>query len=261
MQVALVERARAGDEEAFASLARAAGDRLLAIAYRILRDLGLAEDAVRRRSCSPGGSSRCCGTSIASTPGCAASSSTPATARLAASAVGGQRPCPADGGPARGRTSTRRSSSATSSSAASPPATGTAGGLRLPPLPRPDPQGGGRPSSACPSGRSSRGSITPPTRCGPPSRRTCVLRQKFLAGAPSMRPSADFDQTRRGLAGRRSDTSCADGVLDAPCGEVHQTPQGRRWSVPWRTPTDDAPRCGSRPRSRLVAVARRHGTA
>ena len=44
----LVERARAGDEEAFASLARAAGDRLLAIAYRILRDLGLAEDAVQQ---------------------------------------------------------------------------------------------------------------------------------------------------------------------------------------------------------------------
>ena len=48
MQVALVERARAGDEEAFASLARAAGDRLLSIAYRILRDLGLAEDAVQQ---------------------------------------------------------------------------------------------------------------------------------------------------------------------------------------------------------------------
>ena len=48
MQTALVERARAGDEEAFASLARAAGDRLLAIAYRILRDLGLAEDAVQQ---------------------------------------------------------------------------------------------------------------------------------------------------------------------------------------------------------------------
>ena len=48
MQVALVERARAGDEEAFASLASAAGDRLLAIAYRILRDLGLAEDAVQQ---------------------------------------------------------------------------------------------------------------------------------------------------------------------------------------------------------------------
>jgi RNA polymerase sigma-70 factor (ECF subfamily) len=44
----LVERARSGDEEAFASLARGAGDRLLAIAYRILRDLGLAEDAVQQ---------------------------------------------------------------------------------------------------------------------------------------------------------------------------------------------------------------------
>jgi RNA polymerase sigma-70 factor (ECF subfamily) len=44
----LVERAKAGDEEAFASLSRAAGDRLLAIAYRILRDLGLAEDAVQQ---------------------------------------------------------------------------------------------------------------------------------------------------------------------------------------------------------------------
>ena len=48
MSSALVERARAGDEEAFASLARGAGDRLLAIAYRILRDLGLAEDAVQQ---------------------------------------------------------------------------------------------------------------------------------------------------------------------------------------------------------------------
>jgi len=48
VQAALVERARSGDEEAFASLARAAGDRLLAIAYRILRDLGLAEDAVQQ---------------------------------------------------------------------------------------------------------------------------------------------------------------------------------------------------------------------
>ena len=48
MVATLVEQARAGDEEAFASLARGAGDRLLAIAYRILRDLGLAEDAVQQ---------------------------------------------------------------------------------------------------------------------------------------------------------------------------------------------------------------------
>jgi RNA polymerase sigma-70 factor (ECF subfamily) len=43
----LVDLARAGDEEAFAALARASSDRLLAIAYRILRDLGRAEDAVQ----------------------------------------------------------------------------------------------------------------------------------------------------------------------------------------------------------------------
>ena len=48
MHVALVELARAGNEEAFASLARGAGDRLLAIAFRILRDLGQAEDAVQQ---------------------------------------------------------------------------------------------------------------------------------------------------------------------------------------------------------------------
>lgn len=48
MQIALVEQARSGSEEAFASLARGAGDQLLAIAYRILRDLGRAEDAVQQ---------------------------------------------------------------------------------------------------------------------------------------------------------------------------------------------------------------------
>lgn len=48
MQRALVDLAISGDEEAFAGLARAAGDRLLSIAYRILRDLSRAEDAVQQ---------------------------------------------------------------------------------------------------------------------------------------------------------------------------------------------------------------------
>lgn len=43
----VVERARAGDTAAFDSLARASADRLMAIAYRILRDQGRAEDAVQ----------------------------------------------------------------------------------------------------------------------------------------------------------------------------------------------------------------------
>jgi RNA polymerase sigma-70 factor, ECF subfamily len=48
VQRALVDLARRGDEEAFADLARAVGDRLMAIAYRILRDADRAEDAVQQ---------------------------------------------------------------------------------------------------------------------------------------------------------------------------------------------------------------------
>ena len=48
MRVDLVERARQGDEDAFAVLVDEDGDRLLAIAYRILRDVERAEDAVQQ---------------------------------------------------------------------------------------------------------------------------------------------------------------------------------------------------------------------
>ena len=48
MDVELVTRAQHGDEEAFASLAVAAGDRLHAVAHRILRDTDLAEDATQQ---------------------------------------------------------------------------------------------------------------------------------------------------------------------------------------------------------------------
>jgi RNA polymerase sigma-70 factor, ECF subfamily len=44
----LVEQAQQGDREAFAILARTHGDRLMAIAQRILRDIGRAEDAVQQ---------------------------------------------------------------------------------------------------------------------------------------------------------------------------------------------------------------------
>jgi RNA polymerase sigma-70 factor (ECF subfamily) len=44
---ALVDRARQGDEEAFAALVSSVGDRCMAIAFRILRDFDLAEDAVQ----------------------------------------------------------------------------------------------------------------------------------------------------------------------------------------------------------------------
>jgi len=43
----LVELAQRGDEDAFEALVRATGDRCVGIAYRILRDVDLAEDAVQ----------------------------------------------------------------------------------------------------------------------------------------------------------------------------------------------------------------------
>jgi RNA polymerase sigma-70 factor (ECF subfamily) len=48
MDTDLVIRAQRGDEEAFASLAVACGDRLHAVAHRILRDIDLAEDATQQ---------------------------------------------------------------------------------------------------------------------------------------------------------------------------------------------------------------------
>jgi RNA polymerase sigma-70 factor, ECF subfamily len=48
MDTELVTRAQHGDEEAFAVLAVAVGDRLHAVAHRILRDVSLAEDATQQ---------------------------------------------------------------------------------------------------------------------------------------------------------------------------------------------------------------------
>jgi RNA polymerase sigma-70 factor (ECF subfamily) len=47
MDRALVEQARHGDREAFAVLVHQVSDSLYAVAYRILRDTGLAEDALQ----------------------------------------------------------------------------------------------------------------------------------------------------------------------------------------------------------------------
>lgn len=48
MERELVVRAQSGDEEAFSELAFMAGDRLFAVAQRILRDVDLAEDATQQ---------------------------------------------------------------------------------------------------------------------------------------------------------------------------------------------------------------------
>ncbi len=48
MQAGLVERAQQGDRDAFAALAAAAVDRSYAVAFRILRDASLAQDATQQ---------------------------------------------------------------------------------------------------------------------------------------------------------------------------------------------------------------------
>lgn len=48
MDTDLVQRAQIGDEQAFASIAAATGNRLHAVAHRILRDTDLAEDATQQ---------------------------------------------------------------------------------------------------------------------------------------------------------------------------------------------------------------------
>jgi RNA polymerase sigma-70 factor (ECF subfamily) len=48
VELDLVERARAGDREAFAQLAQVLTDGLFAVAHRMLRDTGLAEDATQQ---------------------------------------------------------------------------------------------------------------------------------------------------------------------------------------------------------------------
>lgn len=48
MLTELTERARGGDKEAFTALASVVGDRLFAVAYRILRDPHRAEDTVQQ---------------------------------------------------------------------------------------------------------------------------------------------------------------------------------------------------------------------
>src|SRR5258705_3838745 len=48
MQAGLVERPQGGDQEPFAALATASADRCYALAYRILRDMHLAQDATQQ---------------------------------------------------------------------------------------------------------------------------------------------------------------------------------------------------------------------
>ena len=85
---ALVTRAQHGDEEAFATLAAAIGDRLNAVAHRILRDTNLAEDATQQALLTIWPTLPSFATRRASTPGRTGSASMPFTSRAGATASG-----------------------------------------------------------------------------------------------------------------------------------------------------------------------------
>ena len=83
MDAELIGRAQHGDEEAFASLAVAAGGRLHAVAHRILRDTDLAEDATQQALLTIWRDLPSSATGRALTPGRTGSSCAPAMPRPA----------------------------------------------------------------------------------------------------------------------------------------------------------------------------------
>ena len=100
MQRDLVERAMAGDRDAFTELQRATIDKLFAIARLILRDSDRAQDATQEAYTPPGVASGACATRTSSSRGCDDCSSTPAIRRRgpptgAPGSRGGSAPSPA----------------------------------------------------------------------------------------------------------------------------------------------------------------------
>ena len=84
----LVERARSGDQEAFADLVHQVSDSLFGVARRILRDPGLAEDVLQNALVTIWRKLRTCVSPTASRHGPTGSSSTPATRMPRATGVG-----------------------------------------------------------------------------------------------------------------------------------------------------------------------------
>ncbi len=87
MQAELVERAKGGDKDAFASLVSSSIDGCYALAYRILRDPHRAQDATQQALLGAWRDLPTLRDSERSTPGFIASSSMPATPKPAANAA------------------------------------------------------------------------------------------------------------------------------------------------------------------------------
>ena len=251
MQVELVERARHGDQDAFASLCRRSIDRCYALAYRILRDPHRAQDATQQALLGawrdlPDAAGPRAVRSLASPP-----------RRQRLLRRGPRRTPPLE---ARVRLSqtrptdfTRRGAlrrRARRARARLPPAvSGTAGGRRPPSPPR-VPADGDRGDPGHP--RWDR--AVPPSLRGPSAAGRARRRQRVLvdfSGATRMNRSteSDFDQRIADWLENdpgRAPAQAAETVLAA----FPSIPQRRAIRVPWRFPNDDArsPRRGRRDR-------------
>jgi DNA-directed RNA polymerase specialized sigma24 family protein len=84
----MVERAQHGDRDAFAAVLGSVGDSLYAVAYRILRDPDLAQDAFQEATIVAWRRFRTSATLSVSSPGSVASSSTLATPNRASGHAG-----------------------------------------------------------------------------------------------------------------------------------------------------------------------------
>ena len=221
MHAELVDQAKRGDREAFDALARLTGDRCMAIAFRILRDFDLADDAVQSalltawreiralrdpalRALAPPDPDQCLLRRGQASPALVGRDPAPARrARARARRVPDRR----TPGPARARLP------AAHRRAARRPG--------LPPLPRALHCARWRIASVSPSGPSSPACITPSGRSEPASRLT--LGRRRVPGANGMTAHHDLDReltpssggpdraarpvVRRGPRSHRTDTT------------------------------------------------------
>ena len=228
MDRALVEAARSGDEEAFASIARGSADRLFGIAHRILRDVGRAEDAVQQTLV----------TAWKELPGLRESERFDAwihrilvhacyaeakkASQWSANVVALTIEGPATPDSRSGRRDARRPRARVPTAAA-----GATRRLRPPSLPRLVARRDRRDARRADWARSSRGSATPPQRFGPawrptPGRTTSASRER------TGMTDNEFERTARAWLDD-GPNQISDRALQSALDQIHVTRQRRAW--------------------------------
>ena len=263
----LVERARSGDQEAFADLVHQVSDQLFGVARRILRDPGLAEDVLQNALVTIWRKLPHLREPTASRPGRTGSSSTPAM-RTRRATGDGQPPSASSRSTGQTTsTTTDRSPIATSWSRRSADFRSTSGPCSSCITTWACPSWRWPRRSASPRGRPDRDCTTPLARCGPPSRRA-GRRSSSRKGDPHER-RPKLRTRRRRLAGRGVRPDAAAGGRCRPPGRPNDTtgtgspdpveePHHVESAAPRR---GDRDRRGRRRRGRELPASRQSGRA